>query len=177
NQNCTSSRDCDSPVMTAPTRARTRVFLVTYWAWPPSGNRREPSGTARAAASADLITGNTSKLIRSLHRCIHRSNSAGLPVSMSWKQRSRPPSSTTQLSTYVSPSGSIRPSAAAPLVNRPRSGKVPLDHHVKHGTRLLAEDAEYQAPSNVILIMWDRKGPQEGLFYPTSPDTAWRAVS
>jgi hypothetical protein len=41
---------------------------------------------------------------------VEQARVAGLP---SWKQRLIPPSSTTQLSMYLSPSGSIRPRVAA----------------------------------------------------------------
>src|SRR6185312_2001645 len=75
--------------------------------------------SACAAASAEASTGSISNSARSAHRAVHASNSAGSSVSISWKQ---PPSpSVTQLSTYSSPSGSIRPRSRA----RSYTGRAP----------------------------------------------------
>jgi hypothetical protein len=77
---------------------------------PGGGGCRAPE---RCAAWLDVMTGRTSKLTRSAHRARQASSSSGLSVSMSWKHRFSRPSSTTQLSMYRKPSGSMRPCLAA----------------------------------------------------------------
>jgi hypothetical protein len=59
------------------------------------------------AASADVLTGTISKSIKSSHLVVHSLRSASLSAYITWKQRRNPRS--TQLETYRTPSGAIRP--------------------------------------------------------------------
>src|SRR5215471_7414612 len=162
NQNCTSSRDCAWSVMNAPTRVRAGLFLVTYRACGRLGGLDNGDYLKADQIAPPLRPQVEQRRIAGLHE---------LEAAIQAAVLNHPAVNVRK------PLGQHPPFGGRPLIDRPRSGKVPLDHHVKHGIRLLAEDAECQAPSSVILIMWDRKGPQAGLFYPTSPDTAGRAVS
>ena len=107
---------------------------------PPGAAASAESGGAQAsafaAASADAMTGTISNSPRSSHCAVHRSNSEGSSVSMSWKQRPRPGS--TQLSTYSSPVGQHPAAVARPLVHGPRALRERLDHHVAHRGLLVA---------------------------------------